>query len=74
MTEIILDTTGHLCPIPVLKARRAMESLNSGDMLVMLATDAGAKKDVPNFCDQNGHVLLSVDEADKTITFKIKKG
>ena len=74
MTNTILDTTGHLCPIPVLKVRRAMETLVSGDSLVMIATDFGAKKDVPNFCEENGHILSSVQENEGTLTFTIIKG
>ena len=74
MTNTILDATGHLCPIPVLKVRRAMEALISGDSLVMIATDFGAKKDVPNFCEQNGHILSSVQESEGTLTFTIIKG
>ncbi len=74
MSNKILDTTGHLCPIPVLKARRAIGELKKGEVLVMHATDNGAKKDVPNFCEQNGHTLQSVEEKDGLIIFSIVKG
>ena len=61
MKETILDVTGKFCPIPVLKARKKMAELDTGDVLVVMATDAGTKKDIPQFCDAR-HQLESVQE------------
>ena len=52
MTEAatVLDATGLLCPLPVLKARRALKAVPAGGVLEVLATDPGAVKDFEHFC------------------------
>ena len=57
-----LDATGLLCPLPVLKARRAVKSLPPGGILEVLATDPGATKDFEHFCQTTGCELLASDE------------
>ena len=57
-----LDAKGLLCPLPVLKARRAMKELGAGEMLRVLATDAGAPKDFVHFCETTGAELVSSTE------------
>lgn len=49
-----------LCPIPVLKARKALKSMAPGEVLDLLATDPKAREDVPAFCAATGHRLLDV--------------
>lgn len=56
-----LDATGLLCPLPVLKARKRLKSLASGDVLKMLADDPAAVIDVPHFCNEQGHELVASD-------------
>ncbi len=53
-----LDATGLLCPLPVLKARRALKPLAPGAVLEVLATDPGAVKDFEHFCQTTGCELL----------------
>ena len=53
-----LDATGLLCPLPVLKARKRLKALQSGEVLKMLADDPAAVIDVPHFCNEQGHTLL----------------
>ncbi len=53
-----LDATGLLCPLPVLKARRALKPLAPGAVLEVLATDPGAVKDFEHFCSTTGCELL----------------
>lgn len=53
-----LDTSGLLCPLPVLKARRALNTLQSGDRLRVIATDAKAPDDFAAYCQQSGDVLV----------------
>lgn len=56
-----LDATGLLCPLPVLKARKRLKALEKGQMLRVLADDPAAVVDVPHFCAEQGHVLVSQD-------------
>jgi len=58
MTEQLLDVRGLVCPLPVLRARKALKALPAGGTLRMLATDPQAVRDVRLFCEQTGHVLL----------------
>jgi len=73
MTEKLLDTKGLNCPIPVLKARRAMKELASGDILQIAATDPGSVKDFAHFCETTGHELLESTEDAGVFTFRICK-
>lgn len=59
MDPIPLDTTGLDCPLPILKARKVLAGLQTGDHLSVEATDPGALMDFPAFCRQAGHTLLS---------------
>ncbi len=71
--ETTLDLSGLLCPLPVLKARKRLETMPSGSELVVLATDPMAAIDMPHFCVEQGHTLLSQDQAGETLTFRIKR-
>lgn len=57
-----LDATGLLCPLPVLKARRALRAVPAGGILEVLATDPGATKDFQHFCQTTGCELLEAGE------------
>ncbi len=71
--ETTLDTTGLLCPLPVLKAAKQMRALPAGATLTMQADDPAAVIDVPHFCAEQGYELLSSDEADGVQTYVIRK-
>jgi tRNA 2-thiouridine synthesizing protein A len=60
--DATLDATGLLCPLPVLKARRALKPLPPGAVLEVLATDPGATKDFKHFCHTTGCELLEASE------------
>jgi tRNA 2-thiouridine synthesizing protein A len=70
----ILDTKGLNCPLPVLKARRAMRDLTNGDVLTVLATDPASYIDFQHFCDTSGHELMDAqeDEAEGVFTYVIR--
>ena len=68
-----LDTRGLNCPLPILRAKKALAELKSGEVLRVLATDPGSVKDFQAFAKQTGNQLLSHDEADKIFTFLMKK-
>jgi tRNA 2-thiouridine synthesizing protein A len=70
----VLDTKGFNCPIPVLKARRAMRALEANDELTLLATDPASMIDVRHFCNTAGHALLSATEDEGVFTYVIRKG
>ncbi len=71
--SVILDTRGLKCPLPVLKARKRLKSLGSGDVLTVEATDPMAVIDFPHFCQESGHELVSQAQDGELYIFKIKK-
>jgi tRNA 2-thiouridine synthesizing protein A len=73
MTITKLDLSGLLCPLPVLKARKALAAMTTGSELVVLATDPMAAIDMPHFCAEQGHELLSQEKLGETLTFRIKR-
>ena len=72
MTEE-LDATGLLCPLPVLKARKRLMGLTSGDELRVLTDDPAAIVDVPHFCNESGHTLVSSDASGDAMLWVIRK-
>jgi tRNA 2-thiouridine synthesizing protein A len=72
--DITLDATGLLCPLPVLKARRALKPLAPGAVLEVLATDPGSTKDFEHFCQTTGCELIEFSEQPEGIfRFRLKK-
>jgi tRNA 2-thiouridine synthesizing protein A len=70
---VLLDTKGLKCPLPVLKARKAMRELPAGGVLRVIATDPGAAKDFEHFCKTTGHRLLAARDDAGTLVFDIEK-
>ena len=68
-----LDATGLLCPLPVLKARKRLKSLEVGHVLRMLADDPAAVIDVPHFCAEQGHELVESDTVSLPHVYFIRK-
>ena len=68
-----LDARGLLCPLPVLKARKRLSALASGQVLRMRADDPAAVVDVPHYCAEAGHDLLSQDSDGADLIFFIRK-
>ena len=69
-----LDAVGLLCPLPVLKARKRLQAMETGAVLRMRADDPAAIVDVPHFCHEAGHVLLAMSEQDGIQLYDIRKG
>lgn len=69
----VLDAKGLRCPLPVLKARKAMKDLPAGATLRVLATDPGAVNDFEAFCKTTGHRLLGAVQVGNVFTFDIEK-
>jgi tRNA 2-thiouridine synthesizing protein A len=70
---VILDAKGLKCPLPVLKARKAMRDVPAGGVLRILATDPGAVKDFEHFCKTTGYQLIASREEAGTLIFEIRK-
>jgi tRNA 2-thiouridine synthesizing protein A len=68
-----LDTRGLNCPLPILRTKKALSDLQSGQVLKVVATDPGAVKDFQTFSKQTGHELLQQGEANKEFTFFMRK-
>lgn len=68
-----IDTTGLLCPLPVLRISKRMRSLNPGDILRVAADDPAAAVDIPHFCREQGHALVSTSISESPMVFEIKK-
>ncbi|OGA31342.1 MAG: response regulator SirA [Betaproteobacteria bacterium RIFCSPLOWO2_12_FULL_67_28] len=67
-----LDARGLNCPLPILRAKKALADMQAGQVLRIVATDPGSVKDFQAFCKQTGHSLLEQAEADKVYTFLMK--
>jgi len=75
MTEfdLELDTSGLTCPLPLLKAKKALNGLDSGSRLKVVATDPGSERDFQVFAEQSGHKLLGHDAKDGIYTYLLEK-
>lgn len=71
--EIRLDLRGLKCPLPVLRTRRALESMALGQVLVVVCTDPMARIDVPHLLSQTGDRLEHLMEADGVLTFTVRR-
>ena len=66
----VLDCSGMLCPMPIVKTSKAMKELASGQVLKMIATDAGSPPDIAAWSRQTGNeLLLSMTEGNKFVFF-----
>lgn len=69
-----LDALGLLCPLPVLKARKRLQALASGQVLRVMADDPAAVIDVPHFCTEAGHTLAGSEDQGAVQIYYIRKG
>ena len=68
-----LDARGMNCPLPILRAKKSLNQLASGEILQIRATDPGSVKDFEAFCKQTGSELLSSTEEGSEFVFLIQK-
>ena len=73
MTTTFLDATGLRCPLPVLRARKAMKGVVAGALLEVTATDPSAVADFQSFCETTGDELVEWQENDGVFLFRIRK-
>ena len=69
-----LDATGLNCPLPILRAKKAISAMDAGQTLRIIATDPGSVKDFEAFAKQTGNELMSSTEEDGKFMFLMKKG
>ncbi len=72
-SEKVLDVSGLLCPLPVLKARKRLEALAPGHVLKVIATDPMSAIDMPHFCNEQDHTLLESSSANGSLIFRIRR-
>ena len=72
-SNIVLDVSGLLCPLPVLKARKRLQSMAEGEILKVIATDPMTAIDMPHFCVEQGHPLLTQESAEGVFVFRIQR-
>ena len=68
-----LDARGLNCPLPIIRARKSMDSMDNGQLLRIVATDPGSVKDFQAFCEQTKNELVEHNEADGEYLFLIRK-
>lgn len=74
MSEHVLDTTGLLCPEPVMMLHNKIRDIGSGDTVRVLATDPSTQRDIPKFCNFLGHELLEQSADAARFVYVIRKG
>jgi tRNA 2-thiouridine synthesizing protein A len=73
MSEKTINLRGLKCPLPALRARKALAGLKSGDLLIAECTDPLTEIDIPNLLRQTGDELVERERGDQVITFRIRK-
>jgi tRNA 2-thiouridine synthesizing protein A len=68
-----VDARGLNCPLPILRAKKALNDMQSGQILKIVATDPGAVKDFQAFCKQTGNELVSQSQAEREYSFFLKR-
>lgn len=69
----VLDASGLTCPLPLLKAKQALNRLDAGAVLEVICTDPGSVRDFQVFAEQSGNPLLDQTEAEGTFSHWLKK-
>ncbi len=69
-----LDASGLNCPLPILRAKKTLAKMDSGQVLKVVSTDPGSVRDFEAFAKQTGNALLESTEADGKFQYLLKKG
>ena len=72
-SSLQLDAKGLSCPMPIVKTKKAIDTLKSGEVLEVQVTDKGALADIPAWAKAGGHIILDQSEEADVITFFIQK-
>lgn len=68
-----LDASNLACPLPIVKTKKALSTMSSGQVLRVIATDSGSETDMPLFAEQTGNTLLQQSHKDGQYVFFLKK-
>lgn len=68
-----VDARGLNCPLPILRAKKALADMQSGQILKVLATDPGSQRDFAAFAQQTGNALVQTSAQDKTFVFLMRR-
>ena len=68
-----VDATGLTCPLPILRAKKALAQMQSGQILKVIATDGGSAIDFPVFAKQTGNELIAQDKTGEAFVFYLKR-
>jgi tRNA 2-thiouridine synthesizing protein A len=68
-----VDARGLNCPLPILRAKKALADMQSGQILKVLATDPGSQRDFAAFAKQTGNQLVDIHTEEKTFVFMMKR-
>ena len=73
MADVVLDAKGMNCPLPILKTKKALQTMEPGGLLEVLSTDAGSVADFESFCRQTGNQLVSSSKEGDVYKFLVKR-
>ena len=74
-TDQTLDARGLSCPMPMLKTKKTLKGMKTGQILEVWSTDPGSKNDIPDFCKKQGNELIDIIDEDEGYTrYIIEKG
>ena len=72
-SDKVIDTVGLFCPVPLFETRNAIDSIDVGDVLEVIADDPAAEEDIKRFAKRTGHELLHFEKDEDILRFLIKK-
>lgn len=72
--DLTIDAKGQKCPMPVLLASRGIKKIESGQVMLLEATDGGSKSDIPSWAKDTGNELVESSSADGIYRYVIRKG
>lgn len=71
--DLEVDAKGLNCPLPILKAKKALSSVDSGQVVKIISTDPASRRDFEAFARQTGNAIVAQDQAGSTFTFFLKR-
>ena len=72
--DMIIDAQGLSCPMPIVKTNKIIKQMKKGEIVKVLSTDPGSKRDFESWCKKTGNELLEMSEIDEVFTYIIQKG
>lgn len=73
VVDRVVDSRGTFCPVPIIEAKEALDSMEPGQVLEVLSTDLGSRADFPAFARNTGHQLLATEDRDGAYVYYLRK-